>query len=411
MIKIKNKRDCCGCEACVQACPKHCIEFILDSQGFGYPKVDENICVNCGLCNNVCPILNVDEYSLPKTTPAYATYNKSAEQRKTSSSGGIFTLLASNVIGKEGVVFGAKFDSDWNVVHNYADKVELIEPLKRSKYVQSCIGNSYKQVKAFLAKGKQVMFVGTPCQIAGLKHYLRKDYDNLLTVDVVCHGVPSPMIWQKYLMEKKVEIASTHHDISPKDVDFTSISFRDKVNSWRRFHLSFTYKVRKDGIDAIGTDSIVETSSQYVWENDYMLSFLHDYANRPSCFECKFRNGKCRSDLTLADFWNIEECMSVPEMIGEKGTSLVLVNSNRGEREFNEIECIKELVPFEKAIAGNPAIKYDWLKPLGHDPFFHWNKKCTIHDSLEKATRLTAQFGKIYSYYQRFNKKMRKWQK
>lgn len=179
MIKIKNKRDCCGCEACVQACPKHCIEFILDSQGFGYPKVDENICVNCGLCNNVCPILNVDEYSLPKTTPAYATYNKSAEQRKTSSSGGIFTLLASNVIGKEGVVFGAKFDSDWNVVHNYADKVELIEPLKRSKYVQSRIGNSYKQVKAFLAKGKQVMFVGTPCQIAGLKHYLRKDYPQI----------------------------------------------------------------------------------------------------------------------------------------------------------------------------------------------------------------------------------------
>lgn len=236
MIKIKNKRDCCGCEACVQACPKHCIDFVSDSQGFGYPRVNENMCVNCGVCNKVCPILNVDEYSLPKTTPAYATYNKSDEQRKTSSSGGIFTLLASNVIGKEGVVFGATFDNDWNVVHNYADKVELIEPLKRSKYVQSRIGESYKQVKAFLAKGKQVMFVGTPCQIAGLKHYLRKDYDNLLTVDVVCHGVPSPMIWQKYLMEKKVEIASKHHVASLKDVEFTSVSFRDKVKSWRRFH-------------------------------------------------------------------------------------------------------------------------------------------------------------------------------
>ncbi len=411
MIKIKNKRDCCGCEACVQACPKHCIDFVSDSQGFRYPKVNEERCVNCGLCNKVCPILNVEEYASPTTTPAYATYNQNANQRKNSSSGGIFTLLASRVISKGGVVFGAVFDGAWNVVHSYAETVEGIEPLKRSKYVQSRIGNSYKHVKSFLAKGRIVMFVGTPCQIAGLKHYLRKDYDNLLTVDVICHGVPSPMIWQKYLKEKKANLASKHHVESGRDVEFTSISFRDKVESWRRYHLSFTYKVMKDGIDAIGPDSIVETSSQYVWEDDYMQSFLHDYANRPSCFQCQFRNGKSRSDLTLADFWNIKECLSNPEMTGEKGTSLVLANTPKGEKMFNDIECIKELVPFGKAIAGNPAFRYDWLMPLGHDSFFSWNKKHTIHDSLLKAMSLTARYGKIYRYYQRFNRKIRKWLK
>lgn len=167
-----------------------------------YPRVNESLCVNCGLCNKVCPIINVEDYALPTSTPVFAAYNKDAEQRKTSSSGGIFTLLASDIIGRCGVVFGAAFDKKWNVVHCYADKVSQIEPLKRSKYVQSRIGNSYKDVKAFLTNGKQVLFVGTPCQIAGLRRYLRKEYENLITVDVVCHGVPSPMIWQKYLKEK-----------------------------------------------------------------------------------------------------------------------------------------------------------------------------------------------------------------
>ena len=231
MIKINNKKECCGCEACVQACPKQCIEFKQDSQGFFYPSVNEDKCVNCGLCNKVCPILNVEDYSLPTSTPVYAAYNKDAKQRKTGSSGGIFELLALETIKNNGIVFGAVFDENWNVVHSYAETQKQIEFLKRSKYVQSRIGTNYKQVKSFLIQGKHVLFVGTPCQIAGLKHYLRKDYENLITVDVVCHGVPSPMIWQKYLAEKKKEIAQKY-TANENDVFFNSISFRDKIKSW-----------------------------------------------------------------------------------------------------------------------------------------------------------------------------------
>jgi ferredoxin len=410
MIKISNKRNCCGCEACVQACPKKCIDFIPDSQGFLYPKVNESLCVNCGLCNKVCPVLNVKEHTIPSSTPVYAAYNKNSNQRSSSSSGGIFSILASDVIKKNGVVFGALFDKDWKVVHGYAENNVQIEPLKRSKYVQSRIGNSYKEVKAFLRQGREVMFVGTPCQVAGLKQYLQKNYDNLITVDVICHGVPSPMIWTKYLQEKKSEIASLNNGCSDNDIEFTSISFRDKVESWRRFHLSFTYKVKKDGIDAIAADSIIGTQSKYIWEDDYMLSFLKDYANRPSCFDCKFRNGKCRSDITLADFWNVKECLDDEEMTGEHGTSLVLVNTSKGEKYF-QIDCEKIAVDFRMGTAGNPALRHDWPEPLGHDSFFVWTKKMSIHESLERAQKLNSKFGKIYNIYQRVIRKVRKWQK
>lgn len=412
MIKIKNKKECCGCEACVQACPKHCIDFIPDSQGFLYPRVNESLCVNCGLCNKVCPIINVEDYALPTSTPVLAAYNKDAEQRKTSSSGGIFTLLASDVIGRCGVVFGAAFDKKWNVVHSYAEKISQIEPLKRSKYVQSRIGNSYKDVKAFLTNGKQVLFVGTPCQIAGLKRYLRKDYNNLVTVDVVCHGVPSPMIWQKYLKEKKSEIVSFHQGVREDDVEFTSISFRDKVKSWRRYQLSFTYKVRKAGIDGIGTDSIGETSSQLVWENDYMLSFLHDYANRPSCFDCKFRNGRCRSDITLADFWGIENLTEDKDLKEDKGTSLIMVHSSKGKEIIDRLPCYVKQFAFEGSFRGNPAVFKNWPKPISHGLFF---KECRTHSirySFEKAHKVQETYEPFLKFKNRVTRKLVKlWQK
>lgn len=409
MIKISDKKNCCGCEACVQVCPKQCIDFKQDAQGFFYPSVNEDKCVNCGLCNKVCPILNVEDCSLPPSTPVYAAYNKDDEQRKTGSSGGIFELLALETIRNNGIVFGAVFDESWNVVHSHAETGEQIEALKRSKYVQSRIGTNYKYVKSFLIQGKLVLFVGTPCQIAGLKHYLRKDYENLITVDVVCHGVPSPMIWQKYLAEKKKEIAHKYKT-NEKDVSFNSVSFRDKVKSWRRFHLTLTYRVRKDGIDAIAPDSIVETASQYVWENDYMLSFLHDYANRPSCFDCKFRNGKCRSDLTLADFWGIENLTDEKELKADKGTSLVMVHTNKGQTLFETVSCYKKQFALKCSTKANPAVFRNWPKPISHDLFFRKCENKSIRYALEKAHKIRVCFEPVVKIKNKI-KKITKWQK
>lgn len=391
MIKISDKKQCCGCEACVQACPKQCIDFTQDAQGFFYPSVNEDKCVDCGLCNKVCPILNVEDYRLPPSTPVFAAYNNDDEQRRTGSSGGIFELLALETIKNKGIVFGAVFNEEWNVVHGYAETEEQIEALKRSKYVQSRIGTNYKQVKSFLIQGKQVLFVGTPCQIAGLKHYLRKDYENLITVDVVCHGVPSPMIWKKYLAEKKKEIACKYN-ANEGDVLFKSISFRDKVKSWRRYHLTLTYGIREDGIDAIGSDSIVGTASQYVWENDYMLSFLHDFANRPSCFDCKFRNGKCRSDLTLADFWGIEKLTNIQELKEDKGTSLIMAHTDKGQKIIMNLPCFIQEFAFRVSLWANPAVFYNWPKPISYNLFFKECKKHSLKYAFGKAHKIQVVY-------------------
>ena len=201
MIEIRDKHACCGCEACVQICPKQCISFEEDAEGFRYPSIDRTICIDCGLCEKVCPVLNQSVPMMPLVV--YAAQNKNKEELLHSSSGGIFILLAKEILKKNGVVFGAKFDDKWNVVHAFAESEETVKAFMGSKYVQSRIGNTYSEAKKFLDSGRQVLFSGTPCQIVGLKRYLRKDYDNLLTVDIICHGVPSPKAWHRYLDEIK----------------------------------------------------------------------------------------------------------------------------------------------------------------------------------------------------------------
>lgn len=201
MIKIEDKKKCCGCTACVQVCPKQCIDLIEDTEGFLYPKVNKKSCVECGACENVCPFTFTLQ---PRMNPlvSYAAKNRDEDVRKESSSGGIFTALAENVINEGGVVFGVRFDEKWNPVFDYTETVDGLAAFRGSKYVQSTVGDSFKQVRSFLKANRKVLFSGTPCQVAGLKLFLRHEYDNLLTVEVVCHGVPSPGVWRKYLGEK-----------------------------------------------------------------------------------------------------------------------------------------------------------------------------------------------------------------
>lgn len=202
MIKVKDKSRCCGCEACVSSCPVQCIDLVMDKEGFLYPQVDVTRCIDCGKCEKVCPELV--EAGEGKATGVYAAKNPDDEVRRASSSGGIFTLLAKYVLAENGVVFGARFDKDWNVVHDYTESKEGLGAFRGSKYVQSRTGETFKQAERFLKAGRKVLFSGTPCQIMGLKRYLRREYDNLLTVDFVCHGVPSPLVWRKYIEETLV---------------------------------------------------------------------------------------------------------------------------------------------------------------------------------------------------------------
>lgn len=200
MIKIQNKQDCCGCAACVQRCPKRCISMKEDNEGFLYPVVDESVCIDCGLCEKVCPIINRPE-KLP-VKEVLAVKNRNEAERMASSSGGVFIALAKKTIEKGGVVFGAVFDENWEVMHTYAETLDEVKPMMGSKYLQSRIGNSFRDAEKFLKEGREVLFTGTPCQVTALHNYLRKDYLNLLSVDFLCHGVPSPGVWRKYLDEE-----------------------------------------------------------------------------------------------------------------------------------------------------------------------------------------------------------------
>ena len=228
MIQIKEKYECCGCGACVQRCPKHCIEFIKDKEGFLYPKVDETTCINCGLCEKVCPVIN--QNSIRKPSDIYAASNTNEVIKAESSSGGIFTILAETIINDGGVVFGARFNEQYEVVHDFTDNILGLAAFRGSKYVQSKIGNSFSEAETFLKQNRKVLFSGTPCQITGLKKFLRKEYSNLVTVDFVCHGVPSPEVWRKYLSSI----------IRPKGVDGKNSVFpSDKSPPLRRTKIRF----------------------------------------------------------------------------------------------------------------------------------------------------------------------------
>lgn len=308
MIQITNKTLCCGCSACARKCPKHCITMHTDNEGFHYPVVNESDCIDCGLCEKVCHELH--PYDERKPLNVYAAINKDEKIRMNSSSGGIFYLLAEKTISEGGVVFGARFDEDWQVVLDYAETMEAVKPFMGSKYVQARTATAYKDAETFLKEGRNVLFSGTPCQIAGLHHYLRKEYANLNTVDFVCHGVPSPKVWGRYLDEV----------VKAGKQAINDVKFRNKCNGWKKFNFVLTYR-QED-----------KSYSLCSWhqQNHYMRAFLSDMILRPSCHDCRAKQGRSHSDITIADFWGINAEM--PEMDDDKGTGLVLVNTEKGRQ-------------------------------------------------------------------------------
>lgn len=311
MIRLTEKANCCGCGACADICPKRCITMKQDEEGFFYPAVDPARCIDCGLCERVCPILK-KQAPQPTEVKAYAAYAAEDALRAQSSSGGLFTLLAEEILSRGGYVAGAAFDEDLSVRHILVDNVRDLEKLRGSKYVQSRMEDTYLCVKEQLQKGRPVLFTGVSCQVAGLKAYLGKEYENLYTVDVLCHGVPSPKVWEQYLREQEAD-----HREKP-----AAVSFRDKRTGWRRSSISVKFA---DGAEYCRPGE----------ENRYMQLFLRDICLRPSCHSCRFKSFPRLSDLTIGDAWGIEKQM--PELDDDRGISVVLVNSEKGQKLFNKI--------------------------------------------------------------------------
>lgn len=384
MIHIINKSECCGCNACIQSCPKKCITMHEDEEGFLYPIVDQSICIDCGWCEQVCPAINSNEPRKP--LQVLAAKNKNEDQRLRSSSGGIFILLAEHIIKQGGVVFGARFDKNWEVEHGYAEILEDLEPLMRSKYVQSRIGNTYKEAEQFLKQGRQVMFVGTPCQIAGLKRFLRKEYENLLAVDFICHGVPSPGVWRRYLEEIKSErsedtgkntVLSSSLQSMPV---ITGINFREKQlggYSWKKF--GFVVHAKSPFMGDLNSVLL----STNINDNIYMEAFLQNYILRPSCYSCFAKNGKSKSDITVSDFWGLHLCM--PQFDDDKGVSAVFFHTQKSLDIFkgfdiDDIEC-----SFNDGIRANSYIK-SADKPVFRNRFWlKFKDGSTIGECLEYA--------------------------
>lgn len=319
MISIINKQDCCGCGACAQKCPKQCITMREDKEGFVYPSINEELCIDCNLCEKVCPILNAKAHSgRAAIHSVYVAYAKDHDIRMNSSSGGIFSKLAEKFMGG-GTVYGAAFDDDHLVHHISIDQPKDLPLLRGSKYLQSRTEHSFADVEIDLKNGKSVFYSGTACQIAGLKMFLGKDYDNLYTVNVLCHGTPSPKLWKKYLSELEKKYGSS----------VEQVLFRKKKYGWKNYSVSLLF--------ADGTEY-----ENVFFKDIYMQMFLKDICLRPSCHQCRFKGMDRPSDLTLGDCWGIQDHM--PEMDDDKGTSVILVHTEKGQKWLDLISSELEIV-------------------------------------------------------------------
>lgn len=340
---IDGLKLCTGCHSCYSICPKNAIKMVSNEEGFLIPSIDNERCISCGLCEKKCPILNERETSESKKK-AYLMRIYDKEVLLDSSSGGVFYSLAENIIKNEGVVFGSRFTEDYRVIHDCCSSLEELAQFRKSKYVQSEIGESYKRCRDYLENNVFVLFCGTGCQIAGLKSYLGKNYKNLICVDLICHGVPSPFVWKEYL------------DFLKKKSEITYLSFRNKNLGWHDHSLIIKMENGK---------TIYDTHKK----GPYLVFFLKNLNLRKSCYECKFKTINRDADITLADFWGLEKVF--PDIDDNKGYSLVLGNSEKGNELISKLNnCFCKEISYEFAIKYNSALVKSVEKPSARDSFY-----------------------------------------
>lgn len=331
---FNSKNECYGCSSCVQVCPVQAISFNKDSEGFFYPEIASDKCTDCGLCRKSCPIYKNSPASVSEEYPhVYGVWNKNDKIRDRSTSGGVFTALAQRIIDDGGVVFGAAFDNSFKAVHISVSDINGLEQLRGSKYTQSSIGVSYSNVKELLNKNTKVLFSGTPCQISGLYSFLGKSFSNLYTCDCVCHGVPSPGVFDMYKDHLQKQYGS----------EISAFSFRNKSKGWKSYHVSVSFKNGKQVL--------------YGFQNNpFMIGFIKNMYLRPSCHSCKYASIQRQADVTLADFWGVEKFY--PELDDDRGTSLVLVNTHKGTELLKS--CRNDLAIHEcrltDAVKENPSL-------------------------------------------------------
>lgn len=310
---VKNeKSQCCGCSMCAFACPTNAIKMEFDAEGFAFPVVNKELCINCKKCSSVCPMDVAEKFT--QEPAAYAAYSKDRNIINNSSSGGIFTELAKKTIASGGYVCGCTIDAEHQVKHIVIDRMEDIPLLQGSKYVQSDLSNCLDQLSTLLKQGKKVLFVGTPCQVSAVKNHVHSDH--LTTVDVLCHGVPSQKLFDFYIKYLEDKHKGT----------LTEIVFRDK----EKFGWSITQRYRIKKKNRIKTYYLERHTSEY------FSGFLRNMTQRESCFYCPYTTLSRVGDLTLADFWGVEKVR--PELLNLDGTSLVFVNSDAGKALLNDIK-------------------------------------------------------------------------
>ncbi len=386
-IQINDKSKCCGCTACKSICPKNAIEMQEDEEGFLYPIVNKDECVNCGLCRKVCPILNKDKEEKFEQK-AYVVNNKDEQTRKESTSGGAFTAIAEYVIEKGGVVFGAALNKDFKVEHTYVEQKEELRKFRGSKYVQSDLKDTFREAKEFLNQDRWVCYSGTPCQIEGLKKYLGKEYEKLVTVDIVCRAIPSPLVYRKYLIYQQEKL---HGDIN-------KIIFRDK----RKYGYKYpTITIQNDK----------NLYQKGVETDPYLRSFFSNIADRPCCYDCQFKKMYRKSDITIWDCFVVENFSK--ELDDDKGSTRVLIHTEKGKNiyeniksKFNAVEVSNEqltkgMTEMFESVKENPIRKefFENINKMNEKDFFEKYFPDNMNVKLERTMKIfltkTGAYKKI----------------
>ena len=363
MKNICNLEKCTGCETCKEACPENAINMVINEKGFLYPEINPSLCIACGLCEKICPANK--NFKPKKFLSCYAAYSLDSEIREKSSSGGVFTELATQILSQCGFVVGAAFDEKNNLRHIVIDKKEELQKLRGSKYLQSRICGVYKKVKELLDNSKIVLFSGTPCQINALKSYLQKEYDNLYTVDVFCHGVPSPLVFKKYMKEMEY-------------IPNTKIHFRDKTFGWNNYNISF-----------LSNNGLIQSLND---TDTYIRGFVQNLYLRESCYNCKYNIWENRNaDISIGDFWNVENFYS--DFADNRGTSAIIAYTNKGQELLKTIESNLYIKPvkFEQIITGNPVLEAPANKHSNSDKFFNNFEKEGVINTIEKMLDINKQ--------------------
>lgn len=353
MIEIKHKVDCTGCGACVDICNHNAISWIEDSEGFKYPSVNSDLCVGCGLCNRVCPIIHTREtnHKNSKEPKTFAAYSKDYDTHFQSTTGGLYSVLAEEMLKRGGYIGGAVWTEEFTVKSLVSNKPEDLLRIRGSKYFQSDATGMYRQIKNLLRKGEKVLVCGTPCQIAGLRNYVGDKDENLITLDFICCSINSPKVFRKY--KESLE----------RRYGGKMISYHPKNKEYGGWH-NFAFKAEFDNGKVYAANRI---------DDDFTYCFIGSHiAARPACYECKFKGFPRYSDITIADFWGIENCD--PEMDNAIGTSLVLFNSKKGEAYYQTIRenLVDKEEKLEDALAGNQHAVKSLSQPKINRRIFYW---------------------------------------